>query len=48
MPVEEILAALSRIRHTLPVVAKLDKRLSGTYVDPLRRVVTRAGRLQLC
>ena len=41
-PVEEILAALSRafgMHYRLS--ANLDKRLSGTYVGPLPRVVTR-------
>jgi hypothetical protein len=41
-PVEEILAALSRafgLHYQLST--NLDKRLSGTYVGPLRRVVTR-------
>src|SRR5229473_8486875 len=41
-PVEEILAALNRafgMHYQLSV--NLDKRLSGTYVGSLRRVVTR-------
>ncbi len=41
-PVEEILAALSRaFGMHYELSAKLDKRLSGTYVGSLRRVVTR-------
>ncbi len=41
-PVEEILAALSRaFGMHYQLSTNLDKRLSGTYVGPLRRVVTR-------
>jgi hypothetical protein len=41
-PVEEILAALSRaFGMHYQLSANLDKRLSGTYVGSLRRVVTR-------
>jgi hypothetical protein len=41
-PVEEILAALSRsFGMHYQLLAKLDKRVSGTYAGPLPRVVTR-------
>jgi hypothetical protein len=41
-PVEEILAALSRaFGMHYDLSAKLDKRVSGTYVGPLPRVLTR-------
>jgi hypothetical protein len=41
-PVEEVLAALSRaFGMHYQLSTNLDKRLSGTYVGPLRRVVTR-------
>src|SRR5262245_58793475 len=41
-PVEEILAALSRsFGMHYQLLAKLDKRVSGTYVGPLPRVLSR-------